>query len=283
MPSLKLALVQIDPVEVPISFSPDPAIRSAEYARLNFPKIKKYLKDLEDKDVDLVVFPETIPGGFSTEAQLSSDIQFFQKWCKKNKKYVMINEALVLKRGREVYNTCVFVNPDEQVERYSKRNFYVTESEIYKPGKEARIFNVKDVKIYPLICNDILSSGFTEEAKQMGADLIVYQSAAVAHALTPKTRRKHPEDKLTPEAIEYFKKNPRFKKGFIWQDRLVSDSVENNIPIVFCNICGEHWNDPLPLGGGHSMVILPGKGVVKQLGEEEGILFYNLKLESNIT
>lgn len=150
------------------------------------------------------------------------------------------------------------------------------------------MFNVKGVKIYPLICNDVSFSGYNEEAKKMGADLIIIQSAVKASAVTPQTGGRKLTEKELSQVEQLY---PRFvelssgkKYALTWEERLVKDANEHDIPIVLCNLGGKHWsflNDykfPDQLGGGHSMVVLPKKGVVAELGEKEGILYYTLKL-----
>lgn len=278
MRNLTVALVQLDPVDVPGEFSSDSIEWTREYARRNFPKVVESLKKLDVTKVDLVVLPENIPGGISTASALSPEISLLLTWSSNSGVYVMASEEHHLKDGR--YNTLVFISPDGKIQRYSKRNLYLTEVGVYLPGTGPRLFEVRGVRVYPLICNDVMKSGFMEEAKAMGAELVIYQSAAVACEVNQETRASKKPEQFDEKGWAYFEQHARFGKGrrFTWQARLVQDANEYGLPILFCNLSGEHWPEPNPLGGGYSMVILPKRGVVSRLDDKEGVLTYRLEL-----
>lgn len=127
----------------------------------NFATLEEKLWELDDKDIDLVIFPELFTTGFhSSAAELSEPIGLTTtKWLLQQSK--RMNAAMIgsypVRQDRKVFNRLLFVKPDGTLSHYDKRHLFRMASEhmTFSPGNFQVVEEWKGWRINPIICYDL--------------------------------------------------------------------------------------------------------------------------------
>ncbi|OGT46683.1 MAG: NAD+ synthase [Gammaproteobacteria bacterium RIFCSPHIGHO2_12_FULL_38_11] len=183
--------------------------------------------------VDCVIFPELALTGYPPE-----DLLFrpgFEKRCQKALLHIEKNigeTAIIIgypeRHGNLLYNKAAFIQGGKIMADYAKQelpNFTVfDEKRYFTPGLKPCVFEINNIKVGLLICEDIWHTNPIKQAKNAGAELII-----------------------TINASPYDKNQIRARETILKQR-----TTETQLPIIYANIIG--GQDELVFDGG-SMVI----------------------------
>ncbi|NME70820.1 amidohydrolase [Flammeovirga aprica] len=127
----------------------------------NFATLEEKLWQVDDKDIDLVIFPELFTTGFHQSASdLAEPIGLTTtKWLLQQSK--RMNAAMIgsypVRQDRKVFNRLLFVKPDGTFSHYDKRHLFRMASEhmTFTPGNFQVVEEWKGWRINPIICYDL--------------------------------------------------------------------------------------------------------------------------------
>ena len=143
---LKIALVQTDLVW--------------ENAKRNRKRLKEKIESLSGK-VDIIMFPEMFPTGFTMNAKDVAEPMDGKTvaWMKKQalKTNAAIVGSMIIIEDKKFYNRLLFVEPSGTIHIYDKRHTFGLsgEKEVYSPGNKKLIVDYKGWKICPMVCYDL--------------------------------------------------------------------------------------------------------------------------------
>ena len=112
-------------------------------------------------EVDLLIFPETITTGFSSEAAKLADEErgtTYQHLLSLAEQYqVSIMGSYLSRVGEQIQNLIFFIEPDGRVQRQAKRHLFAPggEKDFVSPATERQIFSYRGWRILPVICYDL--------------------------------------------------------------------------------------------------------------------------------
>ena len=112
-------------------------------------------------EVDLLIFPETITTGFSSEAAKLADEErgtTYQHLLSLAEQYqVSIMGSYLSRVGEEIQNLVFLIEPDGRVQRQAKRHLFAPggEKDFVSPATERQIFSYRGWRILPVICYDL--------------------------------------------------------------------------------------------------------------------------------
>ena len=125
----------------------------------NFDNYEKLLLSVKE-NTDIIVFPEMFACGFSDdivkygEQYYRKSIDFLSKTSQKY--HADVVASLPVKENDFLYNRLLWIRGNQIITFYDKRHlFFGCEKQFCSEGKTKTIVNVKDWKIFPLICYDI--------------------------------------------------------------------------------------------------------------------------------
>jgi len=144
---LKVSLVQADLVW--------------EDIEANLGLLESMLKALE-KDVELVVLPETFSTGFTMQAaelaegEKGKAVKWMKRLAKENNCH-MTGSIIYREENGDIYNRLLWVSPRGLEDYYDKRHLFRPggEKENFSQGTERKIFKLGEFRILPQICYDI--------------------------------------------------------------------------------------------------------------------------------
>ncbi|MBN2517782.1 MAG: carbon-nitrogen hydrolase family protein [Candidatus Altiarchaeota archaeon] len=194
----------------------------------------------ENKDADLILFPELVLQGHHHKPSKEYDSQSIdvgtleriQEVCKECMAATVVG-ALEVIEGKH-YN-CAFYIDENKVDRYIKTHVHWTEE--FTPGDQLRCINTRIGKLGMLICFD---SAFTE----MGRCLALMGAKVFAVIGVVPTE---------------------FNEKYMTR-RLQAMATDNQVFVLYAN----KWKKDVYNGG--SCIIGPRGSIIKQLGDGEGIL-----------
>lgn len=126
----------------------------------NLELIETHVKALSSS-VDLVVFPETITTGFSSEAAHLADTErgtVYEHLLSLAQRYgVALAGSYLSQVGDKVQNLFFLIEPDGRVQLQAKRHLFAPggEKDFVSPATERQIFSFKGWRILPVICYDL--------------------------------------------------------------------------------------------------------------------------------
>lgn len=112
-------------------------------------------------EVDLLIFPETITTGFSSEAAKLADGErgtTYQHLLSLAEQYqVSIMGSYLSRVGEQIQNLIFLIEPDGRVQRQAKRHLFAPggEKDFVSPAIERQIFSYRGWRILPVICYDL--------------------------------------------------------------------------------------------------------------------------------
>ena len=112
-------------------------------------------------EVDLLIFPETITTGFSSEAAKLADEErgtTYQHLLSLAEQYqVSIMGSYLSRAGEQIQNLIFLIEPDGRVQRQAKRHLFAPggEKDFVSPATERQIFPYRGWRILPVICYDL--------------------------------------------------------------------------------------------------------------------------------
>jgi len=174
--------------------------------KANLLTMKKYI---EKTKADMYVFGELTICGYHVKDEIrdiaetidGDSIKFVKELAKKHNCYIVFGMPLKDSKVRGlIYNSCIFVHPNEKVDFYNKW-FMPTvgpfeEKIFFEEGETLNIVNTKFGKIGLIICYDIFFPELCKAYSMLGADIIICLSA------TPSVTRKYFETIIPTRAIE---------------------------------------------------------------------------------
>ena len=193
---------------------------------------------------DLIVFPETITTGFSSEAAKLADREqgeAYQTLLRLSHEYNVALAGSYLSEVKGfIQNLFFLIEPNGKVQLQAKRHLFAPggEKEFVSSAASRSIFTFKGWHILPIICYDLR---FPELFRaQAPADLIMLPAA-----FTYSTGKAH------------------------WELLLRARAVENQCYLVAAAQTGTHENGRRTFG--HSMIIDPWGDIIAMQPENEGI------------
>ena len=127
----------------------------------NLRLLEGMLETLE-KDVDLVVLPETFSTGFTMQAEKLAEGEQGKAagWLKRmaKEKNCHFTGSLIFKeKNGSIYNRLLWVSPKGLEDYYDKRHLFRPggEKENFSQGKERKVFKLGAYRILPQICYDL--------------------------------------------------------------------------------------------------------------------------------
>lgn len=210
----------------------------------------------EEMHADVVVFPELALSSYPPE-----DLLFrpgFYARCKKaieNIQNKNINTTIIFgypdKVGKKYFNKALVMTNGNIIKTYAKQdlpNYTVfDEKRYFSPGDSPCIFEVKNIKIALLICEDLWCEGPTQQAVEADAQLMVCINAS-------------PFDR---------------NKARVRENLLRKRAIMANIPIIYGNLVG--GQDELVFDGGSMVVNQQGQRVQQAKYYEEDFMLVEIK------
>jgi len=127
----------------------------------NLRLLEGMLETLE-KDVDLVVLPETFSTGFTMQAEKLAEGEQGKAagWMKrmaKEKNCYLTGSLIFKEKNGSIYNRLLWVSPKGLEDYYDKRHLFRPggEKENFSQGKERKVFKLGAYRILPQICYDL--------------------------------------------------------------------------------------------------------------------------------
>ncbi|MHA7130343.1 amidohydrolase [Algoriphagus namhaensis] len=189
-PQLKIAMIQTDIVW--------------EDKTANLANLEEKIWSIDER-VDLIVLPEMFPTGFTMNAAAVSEPMNLHvaKWMKQMAAQTgaVLTGSAIIKEAAAFYNRQLWVDPGGAVDYYDKAHLFrmTGEDQVYTPGKERKIFDLKGWKIFPQICYDLRFPVFSRN--RWGKDQETYD-VVVYIASWPEARTSAWETLLPARAIE---------------------------------------------------------------------------------
>ncbi|MEN8928249.1 MAG: amidohydrolase [Flavobacteriales bacterium] len=155
--------------------------------------------DSIETKVDLIVLPEMFTTGFSMNTSLAEEMTGKTvKWIieKAKSKNCCILGSVMMKENGKFYNRMLIAKSDGEMVTYDKRHLFTFagEQNYYSRGEKQVTFELKNWKIYPLICYDLRFPVWSRNASKI--DLYIYV------ANWPEVRKKPWSNLLVARAIE---------------------------------------------------------------------------------
>jgi len=132
-----------------------------ENIEANLLMLEGMLEQLE-KDVDLVVLPETFSTGFTMQAEKLAEGEQGKAagWMKrmaKEKNCYLTGSLIFKEKNGSIYNRLLWVSPKGLEDYYDKRHLFRPggEKENFSQGKERKVFKLGAYRILPQICYDL--------------------------------------------------------------------------------------------------------------------------------
>lgn len=191
---------------------------------------------------DLIVFPELALSGYPPE-----DLLFrpgFYTRCERALSHIInhVSETAIIiglpqKINEKCYNKALVIQNKKIIAEYAKQelpNFTVfDEKRYFTPGNQPSVFELKNIRMGLLICEDIWHPGPIKQAKQAGAELIISMNAS-----------------------------PYDRKQIRAREAILKKCVkETQLPILYANLIG--GQDELVFDGG-SMVVNAQGDIIQQ-------------------
>ncbi|UCZ52029.1 carbon-nitrogen family hydrolase [Bacillus shivajii] len=212
----------------------------------NIDRMKKHLVNLQNENIDLIVFPELWTTGYDLTSiqkkEFSQDEEdcyaFITKWAKKLKSYIVAGSMPVLKNNKLYNSSLVFDHTGNLVTSYDKAHLIplLNEHLTFHPGSTRKSFNFLEETIGLSICYDIRYPEWIRPYAVDGA------SALVTPAQWPEKRIGH------------------------WKALLIARAIENQQYIFACNRFG---TDEAGHFGGTSLIIDPWGTILAEGGKTE--------------
>jgi len=217
----------------------------------NLAMFSKKLEPLAGQ-ADIIVLPEMFSTGFSMNpSKLFETIDGKAvNWMKDtaSKTNAIITGSLIIKDNEHYYNRLIWMRPDGSFEHYNKRHLFsmAREEEVFTPGQEKIIVEVKGWKICPMVCYDLRFPVWIRNIENY--------DALIFAANWPERRIQH------------------------WRKLLQARAIENQCYAIGVNIVGNDGNGIDYTG--HSMFIDPQGEAVAEIQNEEKTEIVTLKEES---
>ena len=178
-----------------------------------------------------------------------------KKAAKKYKKWILIGSLIIKVSKNKLVNRSVLIDKNGRVRTYydkihmydvvlSKKEKYF-ESKSFFPGNKIKTFNLPWGKIGLSICYDLRFPNLYRKLSKAGSLFL-----SVPSAFTETTGKKH------------------------WHSLLKARAIENFCYIFAPAQGGTHYNGRKTFG--HSIIISPDGGIIKELKKSEGVITANI-------
>lgn len=217
----------------------------------NYKNLEEKISNI-DKEVDLIVLPETFNTGFmmkpTKEASHQEDIISWMQTQIKNRDCAIVGSAATYTSDK-IANRLYFVTSAGGVYTYDKNHLFLHagEGEKYCGGNDRKIIDYKGFKILLTVCFDLRFPVFNCNANEYDILLNV--------ACWPESRREH------------------------WKTLLKARAIENQVFVIACNRVGK---DPNVSYAGDSMVIDYNGDILAHKDFDETILIATLHKNSQL-
>ncbi len=209
---------------------------------------------LDERDVDLILLPETFTTGFPVDPNHFSEtiegpsIQWMHQMAAQ--KNAVVCGSLLLDSEGEFTNSLIWMLPDGSYERYDKRHRFSMggEHETIRAGQQQLVVELKGWRIRPMICYDLR---FPVWSKNTLSDVGVFDYDLAFYIANWPAVRSYP-----------------------WITLLKARAMENLSYIIGLNRVGEdglgnHYN-------GDSLILDPKGLVLSQANNQQEILYQEL-------
>jgi omega-amidase len=205
-----------------------------------------------NQSTSLIVLPEMFASGYTMQAQQyaqHSNMGIF-RWMRQmaGQTGAVICGTMALQEGNLYYNRLIWMRPDGSYAYYNKKHLFsfAHENEVYRPGYQRIIVNLKGWNFCPLICYDLRFPVWSRN-RLNEYDVLLYTAA-------------WPEARINA-----------------WKALLPARAIENQSYCLGINATGTFEGT---LYGGHSMA-LDAKGEnLAQSGTEEALITLTLQYET---
>ncbi len=203
-----------------------------------------------DRDVDLILLPETFSTGFSMRAAaLSATAGRCLDWmCDMAVRAgTTLAGSMICSEGGSFYNRFYWVGPDGHIFHYDKRHLFSMgrEDEHFSRGRQRMVFDLGGFRLLPQICYDLRFPVFARNRGDY-------------------------------DAICYVANWPAARM-YVWETLLKARAMENQAWVMAVNRCGYDGMGVDHSGG--SCVIDPLGQVVEVLDDRPGVLISSINLE----
>ncbi|HKR05680.1 MAG TPA: amidohydrolase [Bacteroidia bacterium] len=185
----------------------------------NLEHFSEKLKAIRKNSTDLILLPEMFSTGFTMNAKNLAEKMngSAMKWMQDaaSAKNAVVCGSLIITEDQNYFNRLIWMSPDGTYKKYDKRHLFrmATENDIYKPGTEKIIVEIKDWRICPLVCYDLRFPVWSRnDALNKKYDLLIY----VAN---------------WPE-----------KRVYAWKQLLIARAIENQSYVIGLNRIGKDGN-----------------------------------------
>ncbi len=182
----------------------------------NFEKLNEIIYNISEQ-TDLILLPEMFQTGFSMNAIVLAEpmngntINWMQQKAKE--KNCCIAGSFICEDEGKYYNRFVIISPEGNLKYYNKRHSFGMgkEHENYTPGNERITFDIKGLKICPLVCYDLRFPVWSRN--NTGYDVLLYVA------------------------------NWPSKRSFAWKQLLIARAIENQCFVAGVNRIGIDGNN----------------------------------------
>jgi len=198
---------------------------------------------------DIIILPEMFNTGYTMNVEKCSEemggttMQWMESHAKKYSCVVV--GSLIIKEDSRYYNRLIWMHPDGTYEKYDKHHLFSLskEHELFTPGIEQVVVELKGWKIRPLICYDLRFPAWSRNL-DMQYDILLYIAS------WPDSRIEH------------------------WQKLIPARAIENQAFVIGVNRVGYDGNEIYHSGG--SMCISPSGEVVYYKPENEDLYTFTI-------
>lgn len=246
MQDLKVALIQSN--------------QAWENKALNFEYLEKHFGSIERKAVDLILLPEMFNTSFSMNASALAErmdgmtLQWLVKWA--DKLGCLVGGSLIIEEEGCFYNRFVIADSTGIIAKYDKRHLFrmAGEHEVFTPGSEKVILNIKGWNILLQTCYDLRFPVYT--------------------------RNYSVGDRLAYDAILYVANWPE-RRSTAWKCLLQARAIENQVFVLGVNRVGEDGNGNSY--SGDSAIINPWGEIIQNAPKNEEIILLETLIFKEIT
>ena len=247
-------------------------LNSNDNIQQNFESTKKEILKAVKQKSDLIITPE-ISSLFSLDKKkllkicrpMNKDIYLdgIKQLAKKYKKWILVGSVIIKISKKKLVNRSVLINDKGLIKSYydkihmydvvlSKKEKYF-ESKTFSPGKKIKLYKLPWGKIGLSICYDLRFPNLYRKLSKAGCLFL-----SIPSAFTETTGKKH------------------------WHSLLKARAIENFCYIFAPAQGGKHFNGRKTFG--HSIIISPDGGIIKELKKSEGVITANInpKLSKNL-
>ena len=150
-----------------------------EDVRFNLPRLENMIRTLAG-NIDLIVFPEMFPTGFSMNTDVICNEDIYQEtvqWMKQQAQSTgaMIAGGLSVQENGRCYNRFYWISPDGDAGQYDKHYLFSmsAEPQYFTAGAEKKQFEWRGWQIKPILCYELRFPEWCRNTRNNPYDILI--------------------------------------------------------------------------------------------------------------